>query len=257
MTPEQNKPQVKPERQLNSRWANPQRHATGKMKSKTARRQLMLEVFRKLSVLLLTSAAFTACQPTAPTVSSGFDALQARVSKLEAQAATNFSRLVEAASELDTRIERVEDSQRREAGRLLNNTRVHLDPTAKGFRIVETQLGRLLVMDTEAPPYLDGYAVQFKVGNQLAANISGCTITARWGPSFEFKGTNSEGTNVFTALEENLKRWRTNTFEMSETLLSGAWTKLELKITPADAPSIKNLTVELEPKSVLLRAASK
>lgn len=121
----------------------------------------------------------------------------------------------------------------------------HLDPTAKGFQSIATPLGTLLLTDTESTPYLDGFSVRFKIGNLTSANLSSVKVTAQWGPPFLRKGQSDAD-----AIEEYFQNQHTNEYTLSEVLVAGRWTPVELKVTPADATTIRNLRIQLVPTVV-------
>jgi len=160
--------------------------------------------------------------------------------------------VAEQLADLKRRVQEMEMARLRAGWAEEAKSQATLDPTAKGFLVIETSLGRFLLADTEVTPYLDGYSVRFKVGNLLAATVAGCKITARWGPPF-VPGTN----DIEAAVAANHKQWRTNNFEVPDVFLSGLWTPLELKIAPADAASIRNLSIELQPSTVNMREVKK
>ncbi len=194
----------------------------------------------KIRALTLCAVVLAACQPpTQPPEQPA--ATKAQFDNFAISVTSSLNSLA-------AKIAKVEDEQLSESWRRRNSRVAQLDPTAKGYTILETDVGRLLVADTEATPYLDGFSVRFKVGNPHAASIGSSTIVARWGPPLDFGGT-----NLTAAIATYDKAQRTNQFEISEPLLSGAWTPLEIKITPADAASIKQLSIELNPKALHLR----
>jgi hypothetical protein len=155
-------------------------------------------------------------------------------------------------TDLKLRVQEMEMASRRAGWAEEAKYQATLDPTAKGFTVIETSLGRFLLADTEVTPYLDGYSVRFKVGNLLAATLTGCKITARWGPPY-VRGTN----DLRTAMAATEKQWRTNNFDIPDVFYSGLWTPLELKIVPADSASIRNLSIELQPTTVNMREVKK
>jgi len=195
----------------------------------------------QIFALTICAAILTACQPASqplrqPTVTS-------------AQFENFANSVVSNLNTLDAKITAAEIQQSHDKYLSRMSQVAKLDPTAKGYAILETDVGKLLVADTEATPYLDGFSVRFKVGNPLAANIETSTIIARWGPP----PPEGDSPNLSAAVAAYDKGQRTNLFEISQPLLSGTWTPVEIKVTPADAASVKRLSIELRPKAIYLR----
>ena len=200
------------------------------------------------TALLILAALVPGCQPPASSPSP------------KPVTADVFVKFANASSDrVDTLLKRVESLERaqiEEEWRRHHSRIVGLDLTGKGYSVVETSLGKLVVMDAEATPYLDGFSIRFTVGNPLSINLEGCTITTRWGPPLDFLATNTF--DQFDAhIKANTKAQHTNTVEITETLAPGTQTVIELKVTPADATTIKNLRIELQPKKVSMKAATK
>ena len=212
----------------------------------------------KLPALILCALA-CACKPDPPKFDPAKPftpvARQPSVPDLAArlaQSETNYLSLAETfAGELVAladQIRRLEEAQALEARRQSRSRTVELNFAAKGFSVVETEVGKLLVMNAEATPYLAGYSVKFLIGNPMALDLTGIKVTARWGPRLAVHGPN------FTAeaIAAHLNAQRTNTVELTDTITAGSSTAIELKVTPADAASIQNLRLEFEPKSVFV-----
>lgn len=167
----------------------------------------------KLSVCLLCAVVAIGCQPTSPapapspTSPPTWDITKAAPNVPEKKfSETDFKPVAEPSvaeqlADLELRVEKMEIARGQVAFAAAAKYQATLDPTAKGFTVIETSLGRFLLADTEVTPYLDGYSVRFKVGNLLAATLTGCKITARWGPPF-VRGTN----DIRTAVVANEKQ---------------------------------------------------
>ena len=199
----------------------------------------------KLPALLILAALVPGCQPPASSPSP---------KPVTADVFIEFANSTsDRADALLRRVESLERAQSEEQWRRHHSRIVGLDLTGKGYCVVETGLGKLVVMDAEATPYLDGFSIRFKVGNPLSINLHGLTLTTRWGPTLDFKSTNFSSA-MFEAHE---RAQHTNTVKVTETFAPGTQTVIELKVTPADATTIKNLQIELEPKQVSMKEAAK
>jgi hypothetical protein len=199
----------------------------------------------KLPALLILAALVPGCQPPASSPSP---------KPVTADVFIKFANSTsDRADALLRRVESLEREQKEGAWQRDRYRIVDLDLTGKGYSVVETSLGKLIVMDAEAAPYLDGFSIRFSVGNPLSINLHGLTLTTRWGPTLDFKSTNS----LSAMFEAHERAQHTNTVEVTETFAPGTKTVIELKVTPADATTIKNLQIELQPKQVSLKEAAK
>ena len=199
----------------------------------------------KLPALLILAALVPGCQPPASSPSP---------KPVTADVFMEFANST--SGHVDALLRRVESLERKQMEGAWQRDRyriVDLDLTGKGYSVVETSLGKLIVMEAEAAPYLDGFSIRFSVGNPLSINLHGLTLTTRWGPTLDFKSTNFSS----AMLEAHDRAQHTNTVEVTETFAPGTKTVIELKVTPADATTIKNLKIELQPMQVSIKAPAK
>lgn len=120
-----------------------------------------------------------------------------------------------------------------------------IDPDSKHYVRLDTGICPLLISTEGAEPYLDGFKVKLQVGNPSLATFSGFTLVANWGRSY---------TNGADSLEswQSAQKCRTN--EMADTLTAGAWTPVEVTLTPATAEELRQATVSIQLDAVLLHS---
>lgn len=223
----------------------------------------------RLPALLLCASALAACQPPSPAPAPAAkpvdqfggqlvtnpaarfdetkpfervgtnpdDLLLRRLAALEFAAKTNQISTDERLRWLERLSSRVQ---------ILEDSSAQLDPTAKGFDTIRTKLGTLLVADATAEPYLDGYTVRFKIGNLTSANIGSYDLVTTWGPPLPDRITDADWDKV-------AKQTRTVTNSMLDTLAPGSWSTVNIKLIPATAESVRNVTVRIVPQTISLR----
>jgi len=105
----------------------------------------------------------------------------------------------------------------------------------EGYDVAKTKFGPFTVSTRGATPYLDGFKVKLRIGNLTNANFNGAKLNIAWGPPFD---------------EKNVAEWSKNQkqkeIELTTRFLSGAFTDVEIALTPAKAEEIKSFTVGIE-----------
>lgn len=115
----------------------------------------------------------------------------------------------------------------------------------EGYDVAKTKFGPLTVATRGAKPYLDGFKVKLQIGNLTNANFNGAKLNVGWGPPFDEKKD----------ILEWSKNQRKKEIDLTTRFLSGAFTDVEIVMTPAKAEDIKSITVgiELNRLSLLIR----
>lgn len=145
----------------------------------------------------------------------------------------------------------------------LQQPRCVLDPTRKGWASVETNVGRLLVRcDTEAAvQYLDGHKINLVIGNPLSMNCTGFKLAVRFGPRPPVYKAPDDGTDFsskeFASWQSNYKSWekslKKQQFSFTETLPSGAWTKIDMVLSPSKPEEVGYIDLIMQIDQVVLR----
>jgi len=112
----------------------------------------------------------------------------------------------------------------------------------EGYDVAKTKFGPLTVSTRGATPYLDGFKVKLRIGNLTNAHFNGAKLNVGWGPPL---------------IEKNFAEWIKNQkkkkIDLTTRFLSGAFTDIEIALTPAKAEDIKSITVGIELNQLSLR----
>lgn len=113
----------------------------------------------------------------------------------------------------------------------------------EGYDVAKTKFGPFTVSTRGAVPYLDGFKVKLRIGNLTNANFNGAKLNVAWGPPLT---------------EKNAEEWSMNQkrkkIDLTTRFLSGAFTDVEIVLTPAKAEEIKSITIGIELNQLSLRA---
>jgi hypothetical protein len=104
-----------------------------------------------------------------------------------------------------------------------------IDPASRGFEMVDTSIGTLLVSCQAVRPYLDGSQVDLRLGNPMFAGLSGFTLKLKWGPRSEGKAGDAQH-------EAWLKSLKSTEVKFTKELEAGRWNlaQVVLSETPPD-----------------------
>jgi len=114
----------------------------------------------------------------------------------------------------------------------------------EGYDVAKTKFGPLTVSTRGAMPYLDGFKVKLRIGNLTNADFNGAKLNVAWGPPFDEKNFN---------FEEWSKNQKKKQIDLTTRFHSGAFTDVEITLTPAKAEEIKSFTVGIELNQLALR----
>lgn len=114
-----------------------------------------------------------------------------------------------------------------------------IDPNQPSFRFVNCDGMMLLMMTESAEPYLDGFKINLLVGNPYGASFGGFKLLVDW---------NTPSTNGIVEYDQNKSR----TMEFASNLEPISWNKVPFTISPATAADLRQCTVALELKSIML-----
>lgn len=131
------------------------------------------------------------------------------------------------------------------------NKFVSLNFDNKGYTPVQTTIGQLLISSESATPYLDGYKIDFQIGDLQGVTYDGVTVTLKWGPP----ATPSTYTNQ-TAMVAWQNAQKTKIEKLPFQLLAGCWNNAEMIVTPATTEELRNLQISIETSAVSLRNAN-
>lgn len=123
---------------------------------------------------------------------------------------------------------------------LFNEDTADLDLTDKNFSTVRTSLGTFLISVQDVSPFANGLKVKMHIGNPQAMTYPGIKIKASW--------TNASSKSGAPIEKE---------IDWSQSLLPGAWNRVEMVLSPADPKDIENVKISIVPSRVQLHTATR
>lgn len=115
----------------------------------------------------------------------------------------------------------------------------------EGYGVAKTKFGPFTVSTRSATPYLDGFKVKLRIGNLTNANFNWAKLNVSWGPPLDDKNSKN--------IEEWSKNQRQKEIDLTKGFPSGAFTDVEIVLTPAKAEDIKTFSVGIELNQLSLR----
>lgn len=112
----------------------------------------------------------------------------------------------------------------------------------QGYGVAKTNFGAFTISTRAVTPYLDGFKVKFRIGNLTSANFNGAKITVAWGPPFDEKSP-----------DDYFKNQKKKEFSVTNQFSSGAFTDVEVALTPAKPEDVKTLLVGMLVDQLTLR----
>jgi hypothetical protein len=109
------------------------------------------------------------------------------------------------------------------------NYSVPVSPQEKGFSLLKTPFGTLLVSTVSVDPYLDGYKVHLNIGNPMSANFTGFLLIC----------SSYQTSNTFATFQ-------TFTNTLTDHLPSGYWTPIDFVLAPSDMDRVRNASVSIQ-----------
>jgi hypothetical protein len=109
------------------------------------------------------------------------------------------------------------------------NNSVSVTPDSKGYGLLKTPFGTLLISTESVEPYLDGYKIHLRIGNPTTADFSG----------FSLINSSFQTTNFFETLQ-------TSTNSFTDKLAAGYWTPIDFILAPANTDRLRNVSVRVE-----------
>jgi hypothetical protein len=114
------------------------------------------------------------------------------------------------------------------------------DPTSSdGYRTVDIDVGRLIVILDKAEPYMDGIRLTFKIGNPLSIGFKGFNMNVKWNRRIS---------------DTSDPKWpadlRDKTFSLTPTLDPGSFTSVDVILPSTTATQCGFIQVEIETKTI-------
>lgn len=111
------------------------------------------------------------------------------------------------------------------------------------YGIARTPHGPVIVSVEKIQPYLDGYRVSLSIGNMTTASMNGAEIEVEWGLQYGGGVTYQQAT----------ASKKTKTFSQTGLFAAGAYTLVDVALTPAKPEEVKQLRVSPKWNIVSLR----
>ncbi|MEI7464286.1 MAG: hypothetical protein WCJ87_02995 [Burkholderiales bacterium] len=112
----------------------------------------------------------------------------------------------------------------------------------QGYDVARTKFGPFTVSVRGVTPYLDGHKVKIRIGNLTNASFDDPKLKLSWGPAFDAEKPDD--------WEKNQKKREVS---LTESLLSGSFTDVEVILTPSKPEDIKSISVGFELDKLKLR----
>ena len=116
-----------------------------------------------------------------------------------------------------------------------------------GYAVAKTPQGPFIVSVKKIEPYLDGYRVTLEVGNPTNILLRGGDFQINWGIPWNTKGKDFA---EISASQHNKK------FSVPKDFPPGAYTAVDLALTPAKPEEVKSLSVGITWNTISLRRAT-
>lgn len=126
------------------------------------------------------------------------------------------------------------------------NTPARMSVEDKGYGIARTPYGTLTISAVNTSPYLDGYKIALSIGNLTSATLKGAEVSVVWGLPLDL--------NNFQAYQKSRKSKK---FKVTNDFPSGAYTDVEVALTPAKPEEIKTISVGVAFDTISLRILPK
>lgn len=117
----------------------------------------------------------------------------------------------------------------------------------QGYGIAKTNFGAFTISANAVTPYLDGFKVKLRIGNLTSANFNGAKIAVSWG------GAKDIFEQIVNDVEGGSKNRKKKEVSVTNQFPSGAFTDLEVVLTPAKPEEIKTLWVGIQLDQLALR----
>lgn len=126
-----------------------------------------------------------------------------------------------------------------------------IDISEKGFGRIDANLGTFFIVPDDVQPFANGYKLLLRIGNPHSIQYSGIKMTIEWGkeratsPKINDFAKFDEYIKKYTEWQESEGEWKkqlkTKELSIIETLEPGAWTKVEITLSPATKDELGHL----------------
>lgn len=187
----------------------------------------------------------------------------AQVRKTDSERGGLLSDLI---SEVDNHLDLVEKQ-------FSNTQPAVLSSTSKEYAVVVTRLGSFAVQVNNVVPYVNGFKIDFSVGNLINATITSGVVSVKYGsepprpvwgksPGSSVPQTDPKWVNYNKAFREFLDRYnnwanalRSVNTNITRPLEPRTWNNFEVICAPASAEEVAHLEVAIEPTEITLNGS--
>lgn len=117
-------------------------------------------------------------------------------------------------------------------------------PSSKGYSVVHTNVGFLIVSLESLTRYANGYRVTFEIGNPSYITYDGVTISLEWGEDVHQK--NKSDLDWIRAL-------RSEEVEVNKPILPGMWNRVSVILAPAKSKDTGYISASFKINRLYLR----
>lgn len=193
-----------------------------------------------------------------PETTQKIAALEQRVKNQEEQNAALLSALAENEKRVNGQLSFL---IREALQRTLQEKTAVIDPHSKGYSVLDTGRGSLLIFCDGVEPFLDGYRIKLRLGNPLYMRFSGFKLKFKFGhkpPELPTKENTKEEELVkaFEKWPKDSEAWKKSLSHAEESytddLSPGTWTSVEAVLPEAKAEDITYIEVGIETDRISL-----
>ena len=108
------------------------------------------------------------------------------------------------------------------------------------YGVARTNFGPFVMVSRGVTPHLDGYKITLSIGNLTSATFHGAKLKVGWGPR------PTDGT-------VDLTNYKDREFDVTTVFYPGAYSLVEISLTPAKADEVRRISVGMHLNQVALR----
>lgn len=193
-----------------------------------------------------------------PETTSKITSLEQRVKALEDGNAAFWKAAVESEKQVNGRLGFLTQQAMKQLAKEKTAT---IDPNSKGYAVLDTGRGSLLIACDSAEPYLDGHRVSLRIGNPLYMRFSGFKLKFKFGhkaPEIPTKENTKQDdlAKPFEKWQKDYDTWkaslRTSDQSYTDDLLPGTWNTVQATLPQTKPEDIGYIEVEIETDRISL-----
>jgi hypothetical protein len=171
------------------------------------------------------------------TLESDFSSLKQKVDSMT----DNIASVSKDLNSLSVRVDSTSNNYARLASQVsgLEPGSTFLSTENEGYAIARTQFGPFIISRRGVSPYQDGFRIKLAIGNLTNASFKGAKLRVTFGS--------------FSVRDKKFTDEQSKLFNISDELSVGAFTNVDIALSPAKAEEIKTIEVGLELSQMYLK----